>query len=130
MSGIQTAKGHRHFKRGGFYVHDEGEANAISQQYGLKSKRKDVWVHEDPVGEWSLHNGGETDGHNLTIHRYTFQGVDKDAKGGNDRVKVKTTDGYTFVSLAVALEDGLEIISEKRERRRKRAEVKNGSNSK
>jgi hypothetical protein len=45
-------------------------------------------------------------------------------RGGNDRVKVRTADGYTFVSRAVAEDEDLEIVPKKRRKRRTRAEVK------
>lgn len=114
------------FNRGARYISDDGEAEELNKSHGLKGSGE-VWVHEDPVLEWSLKHDGETDGHNLTIHNYTFQGVDKSKLGGNDRVKVRTEDGYTFISRAIAEEEGLEIIPKRRRVRRKDAEVKDGS---
>lgn len=47
-------------------------------------------------------------GHEKKFHKTHF-GVVKE-RGGNERVKVKTTDGYTFMSREQAEELGLEII--------------------
>lgn len=59
-------------------------------------------------------------GHEKRFHKTHF-GVVKE-RGGNERVKVKTSDGYTFMSQEQAEEYGLEIIPQKRDERRKSAE--------
>ncbi len=50
-------------------------------------------------------------GHEKKFHQTHF-GVIKE-HGGNERVKVKTSDGFTFMSLEVAEELGFEIIPKK-----------------
>lgn len=70
--GITTTKGKREFNRGAFFVSDPGEAEEIDSRYGLKGKKPDVWVHEDPVYEWSLHHDMSVKGHNIVTHNYTF----------------------------------------------------------
>lgn len=103
----------------GTQVYDEGLANEIRAKH-----KKDLNVVEDPRHEWHLKNDRQTDGHNVSIHHYTFSGVDMKNRGGNERVKVKTEDGFTFMSREKAEELDLEIIEQKREKRRKGAEVK------
>jgi len=64
-------------------------------------------------------------GHEKKFHKTHFEVVKE--KGGNERVKVKTKDGFTFVSLAYALEEGLEIIPNRdANKRRKSVEVDSG----
>jgi len=62
-------------------------------------------------------------GHEKKFHKTHFPAIK--VFGGNERVKVKTADGYTYMSRVVAEEYGYEIISEKREKRRESAEVTN-----
>ncbi len=50
--------------------------------------------------------------HEKKFHKTHFGAV-KTPKG-NKRVKVKTKDGFTYVSEVIALEQGLEIVKEKR----------------
>jgi len=50
-------------------------------------------------------------GHEKKFHKTHF-GVVKE-KGGNERVKVKTKDGFTFISRIVAEEEGFEIIEKR-----------------
>jgi hypothetical protein len=50
-------------------------------------------------------------GHEKKFHQTHF-GVIKE-RGGNERVKVKTADGFTFMSLELAEELGMEIIPKK-----------------
>lgn len=47
-------------------------------------------------------------GHERAIHQTHFSVLKE--FGGNERVKIKTPAGYTFVSLAVAEEEGLDIV--------------------
>jgi hypothetical protein len=75
------------------------------------------WTQEDIDGLKSKYN------------RVHFTHFTKPETGGNERVKVKTADGYTFVSLAVAEEEGYEIVPQKRNKRRKGAEVKNDTDT-
>lgn len=63
-------------------------------------------------------------GHEKAIHKTHFSAVKE--FGGGERVKVKTADGFTFMTREVAEEEGYEIIPQRREKRRKGAEVKNG----
>lgn len=72
-NGIVTGKGHRKFHgHGAFFVSDAAEADEIDTRYGLKGRKSDVWVQEDPVYEWHLHHDGSTFGHNITTHHNTF----------------------------------------------------------
>ena len=121
--GLTTGKGHRKFKKSGaMWITDEAEAREIEHEYGMKGKRQ-VAVTTDQQYEWSSNNDGGNGTRMDNIHHYTFQGVDYASRGGGERVKVKTEDGFTFVSRDVAEEEGYEIIPQKREKRRKGAEV-------
>lgn len=123
-NGLTTGKGHRKFKKSGaMWITDEAEAREIEHEYGMKGKRQ-VAVTTDQQYEWSANNEGGNGTKMDNIHNYTFQGVDMEKRGGNERVKVKTVDGYTFMSQEQAEELGYEIIPQKREKRLK-AEVKN-----
>lgn len=78
IKGLDTGKGHRSFKkRGAFFISDPAEAEEIDMRYGLKGRKQaaDVWVHEDPMYEWHLHNDG-SNGANHDIHR-NFHGPNK-----------------------------------------------------
>lgn len=59
-------------------------------------------------------------GHEKKFHKTHF-GVVKE-HGGNERVRVKTSDGFTYMSLEIAEEMNLEIIPKKRDKRRNGAE--------
>lgn len=124
--GLVTDKGTKSFEgKSALQVYDAGEAKELKEKY-----KRDINIIEDERHEWHMKHDNQTDGHNVDIHHYTFSGVDMNNKGGNERVKVKTADGYTFMALEVAEELGLEIIlPQKREKRRKSAEVTNGRNS-
>jgi len=127
-TGIQTGKGKLTFgKKTAAWVDDPAIAREIDTQHGLKGSG-DVWVAQDENLEWHENNDGQTDGRKLGIHHYTFSGVDIDRRGGNERVKVKTTDGYTFMSKAVALEEGYEIIKEKKPKETRKAAHMSGGN--
>lgn len=85
-------------KNGSFEVSDAGEAAEINKVLGAKG-----------TGEVVVTNYTEKEhGHN-----YVFAGVDITKRGGNERVKVKTASGYTFMSREQAEELGLEIIERK-----------------
>ena len=124
--GLKTDKGEKSFNgSSALQVYDEGEAKELKARY-----KHDINIVQDDRHEWHMKHDNQTDGHNVDIHHYTFSGVDMTKKGGNERVKVKTADGYTFMSLEQAEELELEIIApQKREKRRKGAEVTNGRNS-
>jgi hypothetical protein len=122
--GIKTGKGNLTFgKKTAQWVDDPAVAQEIDTQHGLKGSG-DVWVEQDENLEWHERHDGMTDGRNAGIHHYTFAGVDVAARGGNERVRVKTKDGFTFVSRIVAEEEGYKIVPQKRKARRTRAEVK------
>jgi hypothetical protein len=131
LAGVSTERGgHRSFgkKTSSMWIGDKSEAEEIDQKYGLKG-RGDVFVLEDEKYSYAA-NGEQWDmkfdergGHLKTIHHYTQPAVDLTRRGGNERVRVKTADGYTIVSHVTAVEEGLQIVSRKRIRR-KRAEVK------
>jgi hypothetical protein len=132
LTGVTTQRGgHRSFgrKTSAMWIGDKAEAEEIDHTYGMKGKG-DVFVVEDEKYSYAL-NGEQWDmkfdergGHLKTVHHYTFSGVDMRARGGNEGVRVKTADGYTVVSRAVAVEEGLQIISKKRRPRAARREAK------
>ena len=128
-TGIQTGKGKLTFgDKTAQWVDDEGVANEINTQHGLKGSG-DVWVAQDENLEWHEKHDGLTDGKNVGIHHYTFQGVDMSGIrttrdngfvwvwAGGKQVRMKRTE---------AEEEGFEIIPQKRDKRRKGAEVRNG----
>jgi hypothetical protein len=99
--------------RGTFETDDAGEAKEIDDVLGKKG-----------TGEVVVTNYKDKE----AGHNYTFTGMIKE-RGGNDRVKVRTADGYTFVSRAIAEDEGLEIVPKRRRTRRTRAEVKDDTNT-
>lgn len=112
-TGLKTGKGKLDFKgKTATWVSDPAEAKEIETQYGRKGSG-DVWVAQDENLEWHEHHDGHTDGRKVSIHHYTFAGVDLQKRGGNKRVKVKTADGYTFMAEEVAIELGYEIVRDK-----------------
>jgi hypothetical protein len=127
--GIKTGKGNLTFgNKSAQWVDDPVIASEIENDYGKKGSM-DVWVAQDENLEWHERHDGMTDGKNAGIHHYTFAGVDVATRGGNERVKVKVKGGYTFVSRAVAEEEGYTIVPQKRNGRRKSAEVRNGTHT-
>ena len=64
-------------------------------------------------------------GHEKKFHKTHFPAIK--VYGGHEKVKVRTADGFAFMSRIVAEEEGYEIISEKRSERRESAEVTNGT---
>jgi len=62
--------------------------------------------------------------HEKKFHKTHFGAV-KEFRG-NERVKVKTADGWTWCNLQVAIEEGYEILPQKPKNGRKGAEVTNG----
>ena len=129
VGGLKTGKGKLTFgKKTAQWVDDPAVAREIDHEYGMKGSA-DVWVAQDENLEWHEKHDGLTDGRNMGIHHYTFTGVDIQARGGGERVKVKTADGFTFVSREVAREEGLRILPEKRKKRGKKPEVRHGSNT-
>ena len=115
QTGIKTGKGKLTFgEKTAQWVDDPAVAREIDTQYGMKGSG-DVWVAQDENLEWHEHHDGHTDGRKVSIHHYTFAGVDMQKKGGNKRVKVKTAYGYTYMAEEVAIELGYEIV-EKREK--------------
>lgn len=107
--GLKTSKGTLNFGKKTGKIVDASMASEIEHEHGLKGSG-DVWVHEDENYSWHLRHDGMTDGRSYGIHHYTFAGVDLKGRGGNERVKVKTADGYTFMSREQAEELELEII--------------------
>lgn len=127
--GIKTGKGNLTFgTKSAQWVDDPVIAKEIENDYG-KNGSMDVWVAQDENLEWHERHDGMTDGRSKGIHNYTFAGTDFGLRGGNERVKVRTKGGFTFVSRLVAEEEGLEILPKKRVRRRKSAEVINDTRS-
>lgn len=61
-------------------------------------------------------------GHEKKFHKTHFTVLSFNEHGGNERVKVRTGDGFTYMSLELAEEMNFEIIPKKRDKRRKGAE--------
>lgn len=109
--GLKTGKGTLSFKgKTSMMVGDESLAKEIDTQHGLKGTG-DVWVAQDERAESFLRDGGDG------VHHYFFGCLDLTRPGGNERVKVKTRDGFTVVSRIIAEEEGLEIIPERGRKR-------------
>lgn len=120
QSGIESNGRKLNFKGNSvLWVNDAGEAKEIEQRYKGK-----VAVTLDQQYTWSANNDSGNGTRMDNTHNYTFSGVDMAGRGGGERVRVKTKDGYTFVSRAVAIEEGYKILPQKRVRRRKGAEVR------
>lgn len=123
QTGIKTGKGKLTFgEKTAQWVDDPAVAREIDTQYGMKGSG-DVWVAQDENLEWHEHHDGHTDGRKVSIHHYTFAGVDMQKKGGNKRVKVKTADGYTYMAEQVAIELGYEIVEKEKKDERVRKEL-------
>lgn len=60
-------------------------------------------------------------GHEKKFHKTHFGAVKEFS--GNRRVKVKTKDGFTYMSETAAIEGGFEIVKEKRQQTAQGAEV-------
>ena len=112
LDGLETTNGRFEFGTKTARFIDESLANEIDTQHGLKGTG-DVWVERDENLEWHEHHDRDTDGRKVGIHHYTFSGTDIRAGGGNERVKVKTKEGFTFVSRIKAEEEGMEIVENK-----------------
>jgi hypothetical protein len=104
------------------WISDKAEAEEIDHTYGMKG-RGDVFVVEDEkyshalnAEQWDM-KFGEQGGQLKTVHHYTQPGADRKQAQGNERVKVKTADGFTFVSRVIAEEEGMEILPQKRKPR-------------
>lgn len=128
LDGLKTTKGNFDFKGKTAAWVDSDIANEIDSEYGRKGSN-DVWVARDENLEWHNHHDGETDGRKVGIHHYTFSGVDmKDIKTTKDNgyVWARTESGkQTRMPRVQAIEEGYEIIPQRREKRRKGAEVDN-----
>jgi uncharacterized GH25 family protein len=127
--GIKTGRGHRKFKRAGaMWITDEAEAREIENEYGMKGK-KQVAVTTDQQYEWSANNEGG-DGRRMdNIHNYTFRGVDMSnirTTKDNGYVWVRKGASQIYMKREQAIEEGLEIVPQKRFERRKSAEVHSG----
>lgn len=111
--GIKTGKRHLGFgKKTARWIDDPAEAKEIDTQYGLKGSG-DVWVAQDENLEWHDHHDGNTDGRKVSIHHYTFSGVDmKDIKTTKDNGWVWVWIGPKQVRIKreEALEEGYEIV--------------------
>lgn len=86
-------------KNGTFETTDAGEAAEINKVLGAKGTGEVV------VTSYKEKEHG---------HTYTFKGVDWEKRGGNETVRVKTADGFTYVSRLVAEEEGYEIVKERK----------------
>lgn len=121
-SGVELNGKKMDFHQGkALWMRDEGEARELQAKYP-----RDIAVTLDQQYTWHANNEQGNGTRMDNIHNYTFQGVDYKSRGGGERVKVKTDDGFTYVSREVAEEEGYEIIPQRREKRRKGAEVKDG----
>lgn len=96
LEGVYVGGRKRTFGRNGtFTTTDRGEAEEINRVLGKKGTGEVVVVSDNIVEHG---------------HKYRFSGVDLKKRGGHSRVKVKTEDGYTFMSEEYALENGYVII--------------------
>lgn len=129
--GISTGKGKLTFgTKTAQWVDDPAIAKEIDTQHGLKGTG-DVWVAQDENLEWHEANDGLTDGKKVGIHHYTFQGADMSG------IRTTRDNGYVWVyrdgkqirvKREEALEEGYEILPQKRIMRRKNAEVIRANN--
>ncbi len=123
-NGLSTTKGNVGF--GGKtqkILTDESLAREIDTEYGVNGKR-DVYVYEDDRLEWHDANDKETDGmnHDKGGHRYFFGALDLSKPGGNERVLVKTRDGYSIMSRVLAEEEGLQIVKRRKHNGKRQAQ--------
>jgi len=103
---VHDGKEYRFGSNDTFTFSDEGLARELDSMYGKKGSQKlAITAYDD-------HTTRELG------HKYTFQGVDMESRGGNERVKVRTADGFTFMSREKAEELELEIVEQKRIKRR------------
>lgn len=127
-NGIKTEKRTLNFGRQtARWIDDPAEAREINSTYGVKGSG-DVWVEQDENLEWHEHHDGNTDGRTVTLHHYTFQGVD------TSKLRTTRDNGYVWVMLEggkqkrirrdEAQREGYEIIPQKRKVRRMGAEVR------
>lgn len=132
LDGLQTSKGRIEFgAKTAVYV-DADTAKEVDERYGLKSANDSVMVAKDDQYEralngekWDVVRDSKRGDWVKTLHKYRFQGVDMEQRGGNEKVKVETSDGYTFMSREKAEELNFVIIPQKREKRRLGAEEHN-----
>lgn len=127
-SGLKTGK--RHLKFGtqtATWIDDPAEAKEIDTQYGLKGSG-DVWVEQDENLEWHDHHDGNTDGRKVSIHHYTFSGVDM--KG----IRTTRDNGYVWAWVdgrqkrmrrEEAEREGYEIIKANHEKLRQKVYAQN-----
>lgn len=109
LSGLKVGGRVKNFAHNGtFETSDPGEAAEIDKVLGAKGTGEVVVTSYDE----------KEPGHN-----YRFTGVDLKRRGGGERVKVKTASGFTYVSLTVALEEGLQIIPKRKRKGAQGAEV-------
>lgn len=115
LDGLDTTKGKFNFGTGTARFIDESLANEIDTQHGLKGSG-DVWVERDENLEWHEHHDKNTDGRKVSIHHYTFAGVD------TSHLKPTRDNGYVWVyfdgkqkriTRQQAEEEGLEIVENK-----------------
>lgn len=119
-TGIQTGKGRLTFgDKSAQWVDDPAIAREIDTTHGLKGSG-DVWVEQDENLEWHERHDGMTDGKNLGIHRYTFQGVDTShLKHTHDNGKVWAWVGNVQKRMKreEAIQNGYQIVKQKRRKR-------------
>ena len=118
--GITTGKGKLTFgDKTAAWVDDPAIAREIDTQHGLKGSG-DVWVEQDENLEWHENNDAGTDGRNVGIHHYTFQGVDIShlrTTRDNGYVWVRKDGKQVRVKREIARAEGWEIVKKKRIRR-------------
>ena len=120
-TGIQTGKGRLTFgNKTAQWVDDPAIAREIDATHGLKGSG-DVWVEQDENLEWHEHNDAGTDGRNVSIHHYTFRGVDT----SHFKVWVLKRGKIVRTTKEQAKAKGYKIVSEAR-KRPALAEVSNG----
>jgi hypothetical protein len=132
LDGITTERAHREFN-GKTYLHvdDPGEARDIDLKYG-KQGTQEVFVAEDEQYARAL-DGEKWDvtstlkGTNVKLlHNYRFTGVDMTGirtTRDNGYVWVRRDGKQVRVKRETAVAEGWQIVSQKRRRRRRGAEV-------
>lgn len=115
LDGLDTTKGKFEFGKKTARFIDESMASEIDTQYGLKGTG-DVWVERDENLEWHEHHDKNTDGRKVSIHHYTFAGVDmSNIRSTKDNGLVWVRDGLKQILMTreQAEEEGLEIVENK-----------------
>lgn len=137
LDGIQTSKGKVDFGNQTAVYVDEATAKEVDEKHG--GKYGDVIVAKDEQYEraldgegWKIQYDSKRGDWVKTVHKWRFQGVDTShirTTKDNGLVWVYRGGKQVLMKRAQALEEGFEIVPQKRIERRKGAEVSNGISS-